>query len=349
MCSLKRFLGRFSIVLVFLAFAGLNLTPAPYVVETPGPTFDVLGKTDGKSVLTFDDVKTYPTSGEINALTVSLLGNPENRLSWMRVLKAYIDPSESVVPIEDAFPKGVATKQIQAEDAALMRGSQQDAQAAALKYLGIDYVSRVYIEAMFEDSAAMGILKPGDFIDSVNGEVVNDNDLLRKRVKAWRGGEPIKVGITRKGVSSVVEVTPAKVNGEYYLGVFVTYRYTFPFKIEVDLGDVGGPSAGSMFALGIIDKLTPGALANGQKIAGTGTISPTGEVGPIGGIVQKMYAAKSIGADVFLAPAENCAETVGNTPAGLKVYRIERLNQAVELLKAIQNGTNLSGFATCSK
>jgi PDZ domain-containing protein len=267
----------------------------------------------------------------------------------MTVLMAYLDPSKSVVPMEEAYPAGVGTKQIQAEDAALMRGSQQDAQAAALTYLGIDYVSRVYIEAMFEDSAAMGILKPGDFIDSVNGEKVADNDLLRKRVKAWDGGDPIKVGITRKGESSVVEVTPAKVNGEYYLGVFVTYRYTFPFKIEVDLGDVGGPSAGSMFALGIIDKLTPGAMTNGQTIAGTGTISPTGKVGPIGGIVQKMYAAKNIGADVFLAPAENCSETVGNTPEGLKVYRIERLNQAVELLKAIQTGSNLSGFATCSK
>ncbi len=346
---MKRILGRVSLVLVLLAFIGLNLARAPYVVEVPGPTFDVLGKTDGKAVLTFDDVKTYPTTGEINALTVSLLGNPENQLSWMTVLMAYLDPSKSVVPMEEAYPAGVGTKQIQAEDAALMRGSQQDAQAAALTYLGIDYVSRVYIEAMFEDSAAMGILKPGDFIDSVNGEKVADNDLLRKRVKAWDGGDPIKVGITRKGESSVVEVTPAKVNGEYYLGVFVTYRYTFPFKIEVDLGDVGGPSAGSMFALGIIDKLTPGALTNGQTIAGTGTISPTGKVGPIGGIVQKMYAAKNIGADVFLAPAENCSETVGNTPEGLKVYRIERLNKAVELLKAIQTGSNLSGFATCSK
>ncbi len=346
---MKRILGRVSLVLVLLAFIGLNLARAPYVVEVPGPTFDVLGKTDGKAVLTFDDVKTYPTTGEINALTVSLLGNPENQLSWMTVLMAYLDPSKSVVPMEEAYPAGVGTKQIQAEDAALMRGSQQDAQAAALTYLGIDYVSRVYIEAMFEDSAAMGILKPGDFIDSVNGEKVADNDLLRKRVKAWDGGDPIKVGITRKGESSVVEVTPAKVNGEYYLGVFVTYRYTFPFKIEVDLGDVGGPSAGSMFALGIIDKLTPGAMTNGQTIAGTGTISPTGKVGPIGGIVQKMYAAKNIGADVFLAPAENCSETVGNTPEGLKVYRIERLNKAVELLKAIQTGTNLSGFATCSK
>ena len=346
---MKRILGRVSLVLVLLAFIGLNLARAPYVVEVPGPTFDVLGKTDGKAVLTFDDVKTYPTTGEINALTVSLLGNPENQLSWMTVLMAYLDPSKSVVPMEEAYPAGVGTKQIQAEDAALMRGSQQDAQAAALTYLGIDYVSRVYIEAMFEDSAAMGILKPGDFIDSVNGEKVADNDLLRKRVKAWDGGDPIKVGITRKGESSVVEVTPAKVNGEYYLGVFVTYRYTFPFKIEVDLGDVGGPSAGSMFALGIIDKLTPGAMTNGQTIAGTGTISPTGKVGPIGGIVQKMYAAKNIGADVFLAPADNCSETVGNTPEGLKVYRIERLNQAVELLKAIQTGTNLSGFATCSK
>jgi PDZ domain-containing protein len=231
----------------------------------------------------------------------------------------------------------------------MMLASQQDAQAAAMNYLGIKYKSRVYVVSMMTDSAATGIIAPGDYIDSVNGLAVNDADLLRERVHAWDQKAPLKVGITHKGVSKVVEVTPKAVKGQFYIGVYVDYKYEFPFKIDVNLGDVGGPSAGTMFAVGMIDKLTPGQLLAKNHVAGTGTINPKGQVGPIGGIVQKMYAARNAGATVFLAPTDNCSETVGKVPSGLQVYRISTLKTAVDLLTALQNNSSLSGFATCSK
>jgi PDZ domain-containing protein len=346
---LRRFVGWLGSALLFTSLGFLFFGQAPYVIDEPGPVFNVLGETGGKSVIKIHDAKTYPVSGELDALTVQQVGEPGNQPSWFQVWLAQNDPARSVVPLEVAYPPGVKSSQVYAEDAAMMLASQQDAQAAAMNYLGIDYTARVYVISMMTDSAATGIIKPGDYIDSINGFSVADSDLLRKKVQAWDEKAPIKVGLTRKGISKVVEVTPSKVDGKFYIGVYVGYKYEFPFKIDVDLGDVGGPSAGTMFAIGMIDKLTPGQLLGKNHVAGTGTIEPSGEVGPIGGIVQKMYAARDAGATVFLAPSENCSETVGKVPSGLKVYRISKLNTAVDLLTALQSGGKLTGFATCDK
>lgn len=346
---MRRFVGLLGTLLLVVSLGFLFLGKAPYVIDEPGPVFNVLGETGGKAVITVHDAQTYPVSGELDALTVQQIGEPGNEPSWFQVWQASNDPSKSVTPIDVAYPPGVKSSQIYAEDAAMMQASQQDAQAAALNYLGIKFTSRVYVVSMMTDSAADGLIAPGDYIDSVNGLSIADSDLLRQRVQAWDEKQPIKVGITHKGVSSVVEVTPKKVEGRFYIGVYVGYKYEFPFKIDVDLGDVGGPSAGTMFAIGMIDRLTPGQLLGKNHVAGTGTIEPTGEVGPIGGIVQKMYAARDSGATVFLAPSENCKETIGKVPSGLKVYSISKLNKAVELLTALKSGGSLSEFATCTK
>ena len=94
------------------------------------------------------------------------------------------------------------------------------------------------------------------------------------------------------------------------------YKFKFPFDVKISLDKVGGPSAGMMFALGIVDTVTPGDLTGGKHVAGTGTITPDGAVGPIGGIGQKMVGARSGGATMFLAPAANCDDVVGHIPDG---------------------------------
>jgi PDZ domain-containing protein len=346
---MRRIIGVIGVLLIAASLGYLFVGRAPYVIDEPGPTFNVLGNTGGKPVITIHDATTYPVSGDLDALTVQEIGQPGDEPTWFQVWQANMDASKAVVPINQAYPPGVKSSQVYAEDAAMMLASQQDAQAAAMNYLGIKYKSRVYVVSMMTDSAATGIIAPGDYIDSVNGLAVNDADLLRERVHAWDQKAPLKVGITHKGVSKVVEVTPKAVKGQFYIGVYVDYKYEFPFKIDVNLGDVGGPSAGTMFAVGMIDKLTPGQLLAKNHVAGTGTINPKGQVGPIGGIVQKMYAARNAGATVFLAPTDNCSETVGKVPSGLQVYRISTLKTAVDLLTALQNNSSLSGFATCSK
>ena len=323
--------------------------PVQFVIEQPGPAFNVLGKTGGKPVISISGAKTYPVSGSLDALTVELLGTPEAPPSWLEVELAKLDPSKGVIAMNVVYPEGVKSSVIEASDAAQMRASQQDAQAAAYTYLGIKFKSRVYVESMMSDSAAIKLIKPGDFITSLNGEPMSNGDVLRQRVKAWDGKTAFKVGIERNGAQSVVTVKPKKIDGKYYIGVYIGYRYVFPIKTEVYLGDVSGPSAGTMFALGIIDKLTPGQLFAGKHVGGTGTIEPNGQVGPIGGIVQKMFGAKRAGATVFLAPGDNCSETIGKAPAGLAVYRIDTLSEAVALIEAIDAGKSLSAFKTCTK
>jgi PDZ domain-containing protein len=345
----RRFVGWLGVAALISGLSFLFLGRAPYVIGSPGPTFNVLGKTGDKQVISVSGTKTYPVSGELDALTVQQIGEPGKEPSWFQVWLASMDSSMSIIPMSEAYPPGVKSSQIFAEDAARMQASHQDAQAAALNYLGVKFTSRVYVVSMMTDSAAAGVIKPGDFINSVNGLDVADTDLLREKVQAWDEKEPLRIGVTSKGESKVVEVTPKEVDGRFFVGVYVGYKYEFPFKIDVDLGSVGGPSAGSIFALGMIDRLTPGQLLGDSHVAGTGTIQPNGQVGPIGGIVQKMHGAKKAGATIFLAPSENCADAVGKIPNGIRVYSIRQLKDAVELLTAIKNKTNLSGFATCTK
>jgi PDZ domain-containing protein len=129
----------------------------------------------------------------------------------------------------------------------------------------------------------------------------------------------------------------------------VGYKYDFPIEVSLQLGDVGGPSGGMMFALGIIDRLTPGDLTGGLHVAGTGTIAQSGEVGPIGGVVQKLYGAKRSGATVFLAPAANCDEIVGNVPEGLRVVKIETLQDALTALEKLSTNNQVESLPSCTK
>jgi PDZ domain-containing protein len=126
------------------------------------------------------------------------------------------------------------------------------------------------------------------------------------------------------------------------MGVEIMERYKFPFQVNISVGDIGGPSAGMMFALGIIDKLTKLNLTAGRFIAGTGEITPGGQVQPIGGIQQKMVGARNAGATIFLTPAANCADTKGAVPAGMRLVKVSTLNQAVTYLEALRSGQSQS-------
>jgi PDZ domain-containing protein len=113
-------------------------------------------------------------------------------------------------------------------------------------------------------------------------------------------------------------------------------------KVKVDLGDVGGPSAGQMLALGIVDKLAGdgkgGDLTGGLKIAGTGTIEKDGTVGPVGGVPLKTQAAARDGATVFLLPRDECADAKVHTPKTLRLVPVGTLAESVSALEALRSG-----------
>ncbi|MFM1995051.1 MAG: hypothetical protein RLZZ610_568 [Actinomycetota bacterium] len=346
----KRSVGYFAGFSVFLALVTLAILPTPYLIERPGPTFDVLGEISGEPVIQINNSQSYESEGQLDVLTVSIVGRPERTPSWIQIALAWIDPTQKVVPVEALYPPDRTSEEVRAESSAMMEVSQQDSIAAALSYLGYETPREIYIAEVTAKSPSSGKLVAADFVKTVNGQALTSIEQLRSIVGEWDGQGTVAVEVDRDGQLITQEITPIKdAEGNYRLGILVGYKYDFPIDIELQLGDVGGPSGGMMFALGIIDRLTPGNLTGGLHIGGTGTIQESGVVGPIGGVVQKLHGAKAAGATVFLAPAGNCPEIVGNEPSGLRVVKIEKLSDAVSALEKISKNQDLASLPICTK
>lgn len=339
----------FTVVTFAAGFLVLALLPTPYLIERAGPTYDVLGEVDNEPVISISGAQSYESEGTLEVLTVSIVGRPENTPSWIEIGLAWLDESQAVVPVELLYPDDRTSEEIRSESSAMMEVSQQDAIAAALNYLGYETPRQVYIAEVVADAAASGKLVAGDFVLSINSEPIEDLEQLKGIVTSWDEEAPLSVVVDRNGREVTKEVSPIKdAEGNFRLGILVGYKYEFPIEVNLQLGDVGGPSGGMMFALGIIDRLTPGDLTGGLHVAGTGTITQSGEVGPIGGVVQKLYGASRSGATVFLAPAANCDEIVGNVPDGLRVVKIETLQQALDALEKLSADEQVASLPSCT-
>ena len=318
---------------------GLTLTAAvarvPYVALGPGPTYDTLGEVDsGDPVLEIEGRRTYPTDGHLDLTTVGV----QPRLTLAQALQGWFARDLAVVPREVVFPPGRTDEQVDAENAAAMEASQSDAIGAAAQQLGLR--PEVRVQELSETSAARGKLEAGDVLTAIDGDAIADAAELRERISSREPGDAVRVTFTRKGRTDTVEIVTAAATDDAtraVIGVLTEERY--PLDVTIHLEDVGGPSAGLMFALGILDKLGPESLTAGKHIAGTGEISPDGTVGPIGGIAQKLIAAKRKGAVAFLVPEANCAEAAASSPPeGLTLVRVATLTQALDGLAALRDG-----------
>lgn len=340
-------LGWALLALALVCAIVVAFVPSPYVIEKPGPVFDTLGTVtiDGDDVplIEIPIEETYPTTGSLDMLTVSILGDRENPRNWLEVATAWLDPSSAVVPVDEVYPVGVSTDESAEASRIQMEVSQQEAIAAALDRLDYDFTSTITIAGVVEDGVSDGSLEAGDVVESLNGETFRFVSQLRDAVIANGADSPLSITVTRAGEELTFDLTPQLVtNGTETtpaIGVYLGSEYTFPFDVTIQLENVGGPSAGQMFALGIIDKLTPESLNGGESVAGTGTISGDGEIGPIGGIRQKMYGAVNAGADYFLAPADNCDEVTDHIPSGLTVLAVETLDDSIAALEGISTGS----------
>lgn len=347
--------GVWALAISMVILLIITFLPTSYVIQRPGPVYNTLGTattSDGTEVplISVEGAETFETAGALDLLTVQVVGNRERTPSWLELAIAWFDPSRAVLPIDEIYPDGETTEQRNEQSTALMVDSQKEATAAALTELGYDVDPKLTVYAIVDDSAAVGVLEEGDVILSANGEDVSDAEALREIVNAG-GGDPVSLVIERDGEEQTVSITPqeTEVDGETTLliGVQLLHDYEFPIDVTIQLDNVGGPSAGMMFALGIMDVLTPGELNGGEMIAGTGTISGDGTVGAIGGIQQKLYGAEDAGAEWFLAPASNCDEVVGHVPSGLQVFAVETLDDALEVLEAIRDDGDLDALTTC--
>jgi PDZ domain-containing protein len=250
------------------------------------------------------------------------------------------------VPLDEVYPPDVSTEQIKAESAAQMEVSQQDAISAALTELGYQVPRSMYVSQVFEDSPAAGKVVATDLVVSVDGVPVNTIEELRAAIAASEGAE-LTLGVMRNSSEMSLRVTPELNQQTWVVGIGVSYVYEFPVDLQLQLGDVGGPSGGLIFTMGIIDKLTPGSLLGDLHVAGTGTISSDGEVGAIGGVKLKMIAAQNAGADLFVGPRSNCSEIEGSIPSELPDAVVDSLDEALEATAAFRESGQVPSEFLC--
>ncbi|MCI1020190.1 PDZ domain-containing protein [Microbacterium sp. C5A9] len=348
-------LGVWALVVALVALVVLTFLPTPYVIQRPGPVYDTLGTAadaEGEQVplISIEGTETFETAGTLDLTTVQVVGNRERTPSWFELALAWMDRSRAVVPLDSVFPEGVTTEQRDERNATLMVDSQHEATAAALNALDYDTGAQVAVVDVLEDSPAQGALEPDDIVTAIGGTPVDSAKQLRQAIQD-AGGDPVMLTVLRGGEEKTVEVTPEKqVEGDvttWLIGVTLRTDYDFEIDVTLQLDNVGGPSAGMMFALGIVDTLTPGELNGGENIAGTGTIEADGTVGPIGGIRQKLYGARDAGADFFLAPESNCDEVTGHVPDGLTVISTATLDDSLAALEVIADGGDVDSLPSC--
>ena len=332
----RRILTLLVALVPILAFGLLaSLVTVPYVSLGPGPTFDTLGEVDGKQVVDIEGTEVHPTAGHLNMTTVS----QRDDLTLGQALTLWASGREQLVPRDLVYPPDKSKDEIDEANNTDFKRSEDSAEYAALSFL--KYPSAVTVETVTDPGPSVGKLQRGDAIDAVNGKPVANLEEFTGLLKATKPGDNVVLDFRRKnalpGVTTVtLGTSPDRDYG--FLGVGVLDAPWAPFSIDFNLGNIGGPSAGLMFSLAVVDKLTTGDLNDGKFVAGTGTIDSEGKVGSIGGITHKILAAREAGATIFLVPADNCDEAKTAGEDGLELVKVDSLGNAVDALHAISAG-----------
>jgi PDZ domain-containing protein len=310
----------------------------PYVQLEPGPTYDTLGKDDsGKDIIVVTGGTVTESKGQLRFVTVGV----QPRLTLLQALIGWIRDDEAVVPRELIYPPDQSEKEVEQRNAEDFANSGSAAESAALAELG--YKMRISVKDVSPNTPASGVLRKGDVIETVDGATVDTADKMLQLIRGKPAGTTLTFGLERQGVKTTVRIaTVAGEDGVPRVGFTPELTSSAPFTLDIPIENVGGPSAGLMLALGIVDTLEPEDLTGGKIIAGTGTIDPAGAVGPIGGVPQKLIAAKDAGATFFLTPKDNCSEAVANAQPGLTLVRISSLDEALAALSAIRRGAEPS-------
>ena len=263
----------------------LALVTVPYVSLGPGPTFDTLGEINGKEVVDIEGTDVHPTTGHLNMTTVSQRDN----LTLGQALTLWMSGREQLVPRDLVYPPDKSKDEIDEANNQEFKRSEDSAEYAALGYL--KYAPAVTIETVSEDGASAGKLKEGDAIDGVNGTPVSNLEQFQvadgEHQAGRRGDSRLPPEECAAGRATIkLGSAPDKKQG--VLGIGVVEAPWAPFTIDFNLANIGGPSAGLVFSLAVIDKLTTGDLNGSKFVAGTGTINADGKVGSIGGITHKI-------------------------------------------------------------
>ena len=311
----------------------------PYYTLSPGPVYDTADFVTVEDGNVSDD-------GELFFLTVSL--KEANVFEWAA---GYVDPRVDVRERERIRPLGVSQEQLRRESLAAMQQSKQTAIFVALTELGYEVkfvgTGALVIETV-PDTAADGVLLPNDVIVEMDGNVVAFRDEIIDDLSDREIGDLVELLVERPIEDTTDEFEEVEIDlvlgphvdnpARPMVGVLLDNNepiVEFPVDVEIDSQNIGGPSAGMMFTLQIMDQLTGGEITKGERIAGTGTIAQDGTVGSIGGVKQKVHAAIDAGARAVLVPAGNYDDALSAAGDDIVVVRVVTIDDAVAFLKTL--------------
>jgi PDZ domain-containing protein len=320
-------------VLVAALTGLMTMATVPYVQLEPGPTYDTLGQDDAdRDIIEITGTETSTSDGQLRFVTVGV----QPHLTLLEALVGWWRDADAVVPREIVYPPDQTEEQVEKRNAEDFADSQSAAEVAAMNHLNKPMT--VAVAAVPDNSPAKGKLQPDDVIKSIDSTAITSDVQLLEVIRSKPVDTQVSMGIVRGGVPQTVQVTTfAAEDGGTRIGFQPKISWD-PIKLDIPIEGIGGPSAGLMLSLGIIDKLDPTDLTGGKIIAGTGTIDRAGAVGPIGGVPQKLVGARAAGATYFLTPADNCAEAVANAEPGLRLVQVRSLGEAMTALATIRSG-----------
>jgi PDZ domain-containing protein len=325
---------------VFVALAALiAAVPVPFVNWSPGDTQDTLGSTRGAPIIKIQGIKSHPTTGRLDLTTVSTT-RAESHLSLPEAVLSYWLPAHDALPRDSVYAPGKSAAQVDSEEADLMETAQDDAVVAALRAAGQPVTEMPVVSSVTVGGPAHDQLLPGDLVVSVDGVKTLSANQVGEQIRAHHVGQPVHFVVLRDRVRTRVTIVAAASASDpdvAVVGINVGHGYFYRPQISFDLGqEIGGPSAGLIFALAIYDKITDGPLLLGGHIAGTGGITPDGNVGPIGGIQEKISAAAKAKASAFLVPAANCTDLAG-VKTDMTLIKVATLKDAIQAVRTLES------------
>jgi PDZ domain-containing protein len=318
------------VLLIAAAFAA-GWVPLPFFSFGPGPARDIV------PLIHVDGAPTYGSSGHLVMTTIRF-----TQVTALGALVAWVDPEDVVVDEHVVYPPGLS--QPEEEQRAISQMDQSKIDAAVIVLSEVTDYPREHgpgalVEFVGPRCPADGRLFPGDLVLRIDGKRVDSRREASTLIDAVPPDEPIEFLIEADGEQHDVRVArgPCPGSDEPLIGIGLVE--SFPFEITIESGDVGGPSAGLMWAVGLYDLLTPGDLTAGRKIAGTGSIDLDGNVGAIGGILNKVLAARDADADIMLVPRDNFPELSDVDAGDLTLIPVSTFDEAVEALSSSETAT----------
>ena len=310
----------------------IGLITTDYYFMSPGPPY--------QWEIDYGNNENYEFEGNLYQLTVR-----RDEANVFVYLWSLVNPSYDLYPKELILPDGVTPQELSEISIQNMRTSENVAIAVALKNIGYEIETKgegVAVVGLLDDSPVKNKLKKGDLLNSINNVQIFSATEFISTLRTYSIGETVSIGLIRvvDGVSEQLFIGTTLIEHvEYkgepmvgFLATTVNERFDFPFEVDIKTGNVGGPSAGLMMALNVYNNLIPQDITNSMVVAGTGTIEIDGSVGPVGGIKQKIIAAKRAGAELILVPVANFEEAKPFETDDTAIIAVESFDDALSVI-----------------